>query len=432
MSLITGLPALIALLVCLRRGATAALLNVYLPTLLLLPEVYRWSFTGHLTFNESAILPIAAFFLLDRRQKWSWSFTDVLVAALVMVMTAAQYMNSGFQEARNVGLNATLCLLFPYMVAKGVLREEDLWSEFAKRFVVVLAIVVTIGLYELAMGVDPFNELLNRFFPGQSQNFGQIRFGLTRTAGPFGHAILAGIIMAVGYRIARWLDWAAMWNGKFGYLPISKVRLGEALIIAGSVMTLSRGPWIAAGVAALIVFVCRAKNRRRAIALAAAASILAGFPLYHAAMSYISTSRLEAQTILQANAAYRWELLERYLPVVEERPVWGWGIGHVPQVGDLSSIDNQYLYLALNYGLGAAALLVAIFFWMAIRLLLRGIQLPRDDPASSLMFTLLGALVVFAISITMSWLGAQTGQVLLLMVGWSESVLSARASAAPT
>ncbi len=39
----------------------------------------------------------------------------------------------------------------------------------------------------------------------------------------------------------------------------------------------------------------------------------------------------------------------------------------MPQVGDLSSIDNQYLfYLALNYGLIASALLVAILLWTPI------------------------------------------------------------------
>ena len=58
-------------------------------------------------------------------------------------------------------------------------------------------------------------------------------------------------------------------------LRITKVRLCEGLIVAGSIMTLSRGPWVAWAAAALIIFLCRTKKRRRAVVWAAAASIVA-------------------------------------------------------------------------------------------------------------------------------------------------------------
>jgi hypothetical protein len=300
----------------------------------------------------------------------------------------------------------------------------------AKRITAILALVAAIGIFELTRGIDPFDALLKPFFPGQSPGEPFIRFGVTRTAGPYGHAIIAGIVFAVGYRIARWLDWSKRWNSDVPHLPVRRVRLCEGLIIAGSVMTLSRGPWVAWAVAALIVFVCRTGNRRRAIAWTVAASIVAAIPIYRVTLSYVSMKRQNTTTRLQQNAAYRYELAERYLPLVEQHPVLGWGLGHVPQVGDLFSIDNHYLYLALNYGLIASTLLLAILVWTPLRLLRRGLRMPRDGPQASLLFTLLGVHIVIAVSATTSWLGGQPEQLLLLVVGWSEAVLLASSNAA--
>ncbi len=91
-------------------------------------------------------------------------------------------------------------------------------------------------------------------------------------------------------------------------------------------MTLSRGPWVAWAAAALIIFLCRTKKRRRAVVWAAAASIVAAVPVSRATMAYVSMRRQNTSTRLQQNAAYRYELAERYLPLVAQHPVWGWGL----------------------------------------------------------------------------------------------------------
>src|SRR5580704_9366998 len=101
-TLITGIPGLIALIVCVRRGPARALLDVYLPTLLLLPDYYRWFFTGHLTFSETAILPLAAFFAFHYWREWKWSFTDLIIVVLTSIMAVSEYVNAGFLDARNL------------------------------------------------------------------------------------------------------------------------------------------------------------------------------------------------------------------------------------------------------------------------------------------------------------------------------------------
>ena len=62
MTLVAGIPGLIALLICLRRGPERALIDVYIPALLLLPSAFQWIYLGHLSFNDTAIIPVAGSF----------------------------------------------------------------------------------------------------------------------------------------------------------------------------------------------------------------------------------------------------------------------------------------------------------------------------------------------------------------------------------
>ncbi len=423
MSLIVGIPALIALYVYFRRGVVGSFLNVYVPVLLLLPEAFRWKLSGQLSFNESAMVPVAVFYLLTSWREWEWSVMDFLVAALAGIMSLAEYIDRDFHEARNVALHAILTLVFPYMLAKGILRREVLWVGVAKRITVILAIVAIVGVFELVSGINPFVDLLSPLFPDQPYDADFVRFGLVRTTGPYAHAILAGLILAAGYRIARWLDWSNLWPDDIDHLRISKVHLCELLIVMGSILTLSRGPWIAAGVASLIVNFSLARNRKRAFAIAVAMLILFAVPVYYMGMSYVSANRATVTSEPHLSATYRYEMIGKYASLVEQRPIWGWGRAGFSPIRNLASIDNDYLLVALSYGVFAAALLSAVMLSSSSRLFVRGIRLARDDPAAMLMFSLLGAQVVVAVSIATAWLGAQTPQFLFLILGWSEGVL---------
>jgi hypothetical protein len=423
-TLITGIPGLIALFVCVRRGPARALLDVYLPALLLLPDYYRWFFTGHLTFSETAILPISAFFAFRYWREWKWSFTDFIVVALTSTMIVSEYMNTDFYEARNLALDLVCVWILPYALTKGMIQSQHLQALFAKRIAVLLTIVSIVAAYEFKMAYNPYARVLDPIFPGWNVWVTTFRYGLPRIAGPYGHAILAGMILVAGYRIIRWLDWSGNWPGNVPLFPISKVRFCELWIVAAIVMTLCRGPWVGAGVAAGAVALGRACNRKRAIALAAIAISLVAMPAYYALKSYVSVNREDAVSESQATAAYRFELLDTYISVVEERPTWGYG-RHFPPDGSMNSIDNYYLLLALTHGVYALLALVLLFFWMSVRLARYGARLPRDDPSATLAFTLLGVYLAFAVSIATVYLGLQAIPLLLMVTGWSEGMLLA-------
>ncbi|HLW71272.1 MAG TPA: O-antigen ligase family protein [Candidatus Binataceae bacterium] len=429
MSLLAVLPALVALIVCLRRGPSYALIAVYLPVLLLLPDELRWPFSGHLTLSESAILPIAVFFIIKRGREWRWSLADFLVVALIVLTTISEGINRDAAHARNLALNLFCTTALPYMLAKGLFERELLGAAFAKRFAICATVVAIVSVYEFRMGVDLFERVIIPLFPGRSITAQLFRYAYARIQGPWTQPILAGILFAGAYRLTRWLEWSGNWPGRVPCLPISKTRFCEILIVLGSIMTVSRGPWVGAAAGGICVVLVRARRRLVALAVTLAVAIMIGGPVNSAFKSYASVDRLTAATDTQATAAYRYELLQKYVAIVEERPTWGWGSSLFPRVDNLDSIDNQYLLVALDQGIYTLAVFVGLLVWMIVRLLRFALFQQRGGGAMLLGVSLLGTIVMIAVSISTVWLGAQTQPLLYLVIGWSEGLLLANARA---
>lgn len=426
MSLLAGLPGLVALVLCLKKGPGYAFLNVYLPVLLLLPDECRMPLSGQLNCSESAIIPIALIYLWEEGRNWQWSFTDLLVFALAALVSISEYENTNYWLAQHLALRMMTGTVLPYLVAKGLIVQEDLGVEIAKRIVMLTAIVAIVSVYELRMTRNPFVAFLSPIFPAIDQ-VPSFRYGVARIRGPWNHPILAGVILAVAYRAARWLEWTDSWPGKVPFLPMSKVRFCEIAVVIGSLMTISRGPWIGAFVAAAIMMLVRARQRTFFTVLAVLATLIVAIPMYSAFDSYVTPSRYERTNEERQSAAYRAEMLKEYVTIAEQRPDWGWGStetgkGLFPTIEGMGSIDNHFLLLALYSGMYALSALVLIFLWMPARLLGFSLRHGRDDPKTSLAVTFLGVFILFAISIFTAWMGAQTEPLFFLFLGWSEAL----------
>ena len=206
-------------------------------------------------------------------------------------MTLSEYVNSDLYGARNLLLDLVCVWILPYAVTKGLLQSQDAHCSIrqARRDPADNRIGSSRPM-NFKMAYNPYDAALAPIFPGWNVWVTTFRYGLPRIAGPYGHAILAGMILVVGFRITRWLDWSGGWPGTVPWLPISKVRFCELWIVAGIVMTLCRGPWLGAGAAALAVALGRARNRRRAIAFAMIALALCSIPAFYSIKSYVSVS----------------------------------------------------------------------------------------------------------------------------------------------
>jgi O-antigen ligase len=412
-------PALIALAVTLRGGSGTAFVTVYLPTLLLLPGTYEMPIMGHFNFDRLTILTIFLFSIPTLWREWEWNITDFLLVAYIAIGFFSDYVNKDIAWARNAAFVSVCSDLLPYIVAKTCLRKLSVSVAAAKTLVACAVIVAIVSVYEFRMGANLFDRLMNPFFtlPLPSIAF---RYSFARIEGPWHHPILAGMIFAISYRLTRWLEWSRLWPGNVGWLPISKVRFCKICVLVGSAMTLSRGPWAAAIVAALVIVIFRARNRATMLLLITIAIVFLGPPIYSGVHSYVAA---ESGDEAQQSAAYRSELLDEYVTIAEERPVWGWGTLGFPTIGGMESIDNQYLLDALTNGFYALAVFVALLLWTPGQLAKFAWPRARDDPATALAVTMVGIYVLIAFALTTVWLGAQMQPLLYLIAGWSTALL---------
>lgn len=423
-------PGLIAAFVVVRYSTATAFLNVYIPALLLLPDYYYWNAPGlpDPSFVEAAIVPVAIGFFLGDVRHWRLSFTDVLVTAFAFCVGYSEYLAAGYKEAQNLLFDCLAGVFFPYVLAKGIIEPQRLRAEAARCMVLVFFVVSVMSVYEFRFALNPYRMVLDSFFPFQGRGWVvTVRWGFGRIAGPYGHAILAGVMLAAGYRLARWAQWSKLWPARIPYLPWQPLSTGAIFslgILGGMVMTLCRGPWIGAVLGAVIAAIGKARNRTRALVLVGVGVVGIGLPAFLAFKAYVSVGRKGAESATQETAAYRFELLQNYLDIVAEKPVFGWGRNTWPKVSGQPSIDNHYLLLLLMHGYSATLLLVALLVWVGGRLFWQGLrEPPSNPPGSSFSFTLLGALVSIYFAITTVFMGLNTQPLLFLLFGWGEGYL---------
>ena len=437
MDILALVPMLIAGIVAFAHSPEKAFLNVYVPVLLVLPDYYRWRAPGlpDASFNQAAILPVVLAAIMRYGGKWRWTFTDFLVFGLAFSIGCSEFVNAGYSEAQNLMFDMLAWIVLPYAAAKMLIEPLGLGSAFGRRMVNCLFFLSIISVFEFKFGMTPFRLVLDRFFPGQGLGWvTTFRWGFARVAGPYGHAILAGIIFLAAFRVHRWLEWSNQWERSFRWLPslpVSKARAITITLLAGIVMTMVRGPWIGGFLAAGVAAIGRAKNRRKAAIVTACAICALGIPGAAVLYSYASVGRANAATVAQESAAYRKELIDKYVDIALERSLMGWGRNTWPKVDGMPSIDNYYLLLALMHGVTAVVLLCAIFGYVMTRLVIRGL---RADPAagprgSSLEFTLLSVYVLIGFSIATVYMGTQAMPLFAIITGWSEGLLLSPASA---
>ena len=309
------IPALIAAYIAFRYSAARAYFQVYIPVLLLLPMYYRWVLPvlPDPTFEQATILPIALVYLLRHGKEWKVTFTDVLIFGFAGCVGMSEYLNTNYKEAQNLMFDMVASVVFPYMLTKGLIVTHHRSVAFAKQIVIMFLIVSVVSVYEFRMGVTPW-ILLRRFYPTQGLEWvTTFRYGFVRIGGPYGHAILAGLVLAVGFRLQRWLEWSGEWESGPQWLTplrISKARLITIALVSGIIMTMVRGPWLGGVVGACVTAVGRTRHRHLALAGIFLALVLIGLPAGSAFYSYASVGRAHAKSISQETAAYRMELLD--------------------------------------------------------------------------------------------------------------------------
>lgn len=432
LSYIAYLPGIWIYLTVQKKSLTHAFIWVYIPVLLLLPDYYRAITPGlpDPSFNQAASVALFAMFFLRGMPGYKFSYTDVVVGVYAFAVSYSEFLASGYSDAQNLMFYELTSVLFPYLFAKSLVEKFDARYEFAKSFVICLAIVFLFNLYENKMGFNLWQLTLGRFFfPGQSEGWiTTFRFGLARAAGPYAHCLVDGVIMAVAYRLQRWLQWSDAWPAKmkqFSWIPkLKPAQVFTLMILGGVFSTLGKGQWLAGFIAAGITIIGRSKKRETAMTAVIATMVFVGVPAMIAFLNYASVGRANAADDNQETAAYRYELVTEYMDVAKEKLWWGWGLMKWPEVPGFESIDNHFLLTYLNHGVIAVTLLLGIIFVMMARLIRHGMTQPPAEPrGSSLAFTLAAIFLMYLIAVSTVAMMYQSCTVFFLITGLSDAYL---------
>jgi hypothetical protein len=433
LSYIALLPGVLAFLVANRSSPQEAFLKVYLPCLLLLPDYLRAITPGvpDPTFVHSAAIGLLIVSVMKGFPGYRYSPMDLVVGGYAFCVGFSEFLASGYSDAQNLIFGMIAAVMAPYLFAKSYIEPHGARFDFAKRVVLLLFVTACTNAYETRMGLNPWETVLGRFFPGQSSWVVTFRFGFARSAGPFGHALLAGLIFACVFRLQRWLQWSEAWPKtwppKLAFMKVQPFKPPLFLTLAilfGLLTTFAKGSWLASFIGVLLIVVGRAKNRALGVGLVVVFIVGVLVPATFAFISYASVGRVNAKDDNQETAAYRYELVTAYMDVAMQHGDWGWGLVKWPTDPSYPSIDNHYLLLFLNHGRWALLLFLVVLFGMPVRLIAYAMRAPPPrHRGGSLPFTLASCYLIYIINLATVYLGLQTLPFLFILTGWGTSYM---------
>lgn len=451
MAAIILIPALACWAVLAMGSARKALLWVYLPALLLLPQYYtlRLHHLPPIGFADAAILPLGVALVLQmRRWRWAWMDLWVLLFALCGGLSEAlstelangdwtQLFSANFAESQRLGtliangglmvVSGILTMVLPYMAGKLLIEQQHdgMRKKVVARIVVLLAVVAGLSIYDFLTGRSLWQKLAKHVLVAPPDVWvPQMRWGFGRIAGPYGHAILAGMVFLIGLVYCLWLRSADRnWGSRrlIHGLPFTVRGLSLAAIVAGLLMTQSRGPWIGVGLALVFALLTRYLPVGKAVIAFAGFCIVFTAGALYFANQYTQRAMSQASTVEQRNAIYRRQLLTSYAPIVMQRKAFGWGITTAPVANGQVSIDNWYLGLAVMEGFTGLAVFLAILAGSAAKLL-RMISQPIPSEDRMLAFAHLAVLIGLMTTLATVYLGEQVVMLFFLFTGWVQAM----------
>lgn len=430
MHLLIWLGALAGFYATSRMSPGKALLWLYIPVLLIFPDTFHAITPGlpDPSLNVAVMMPLFFYTLSRYGRFWRPSVADVLVISIACAMGYSEYLAAGYSEAQNLLAGTLFQIIGPYMVARLVVDREGLHVALARKIVIILFGIALIGLFEFRFGWNPFLVLPEKIFRGQGLGWvTTFRHGFARVAGPYAHCILAGMMMMMGYRLHRWLEWNGHWEPNFRKLPSSPLSKAQIITIGlflGMVTTIARGPWLGGILAAIIMFAAGRKNRKKALIMTLSLLVIVAVPGYIAFQSYLDVKPGAVMTMSQETAMYRKVLFEKYYSIAVDHAWFGWGRNTWPRIPGMPSIDNYYLLLSLMHGVFTTVLFLSLLLWMTARLFMKGLKEP--DGMHSLAFTFMAIIVGFVVSIVTVYLGENVVPALFLLLGWAEGYMHGR------
>jgi hypothetical protein len=429
------IPTLIALAMLTNQSAGRVALKVYVPCIMLVP-MYMQFHLGGLALNVTTF--VSLFLAVVGVYTWCNSLRFIFLDGCVLAYALSGFMSDFTRHDAKLGVYGFLLFfskcVCPYWIGRTLIEQTGLRKEFVRTFVLCMAVIAILSLYEYKTETNVFQDMVVRITHTWVDWGRQSRWGFARIAGPYGHAIVAGIIFSTGLMLQLWLVGTKSWNSPklLSFIRSKRKPLYVTLaILMGLFMTQSRGPWIGCVFGLIVASIGFARDRRRAAVLSLSALAIAAAVATVGINKYTDIDDSKVTDRDQLNASYRRELISIYTPVIEQGGLWGWGTPQILSTGrggystEHDSIDNHYLFVGLWQGYAGLGLLVTMIGLTFIHLIKLCVTFrSRDDILFA--YCMLGAMVAIAFSASTVSLTDPMSQILYLFLGWCASIRPTR------
>jgi len=437
MNLVLFVPGLISIFLVMRGRLETAFLNVYLPTLLLLPNSYevRIPHLPPTTTAELALLPIgiAATFRLIR--SGSIVLMDVLVLSYLVSIGVTELL---YEQVTNNGIFWTADFFFSVVMAYAVGRmviEPNLRLATVRRIVILILLLGPLGLYEWRFGQNLYGVVGERILRlDQVQSTVQLRGGRGRMGGAFTDAEIGGIAFGMTAALNAWLYYRdkmrAAVNRPDLLTKLQKYHVPGIFLLLYLWLTQSRGPQGATAAAYLVLQIPKFKNTKLmtgVVAVVLAVGLFAGYIYINRSVAGVNPST--GMTEQQGSTLYRVYMNQLYTPVAQAGGWLGWGLAGVPKLAGLVSIDNEFLRVWLVQGRLGIIILLLIVAETVRTLVMRSLRFQNPEDRA-FVFCMMAAMAVLWISLTTVYMGEQLPMYAFLLVGWCQALAPGKASEA--
>lgn len=332
---------------------------------------------SHARILELVVLFPAFLVLIRRRDTLGFGRTgpDVLLAIYMLLTTLLYLRDASITATFRGAFYLFIDVFLPYFVISRSLKNMDAFRDALLSLVVAVMVVALLAVFESVRHWLLYYSLLGAL--GLQGMLGYLaREGFLRAVVTTGQTIALGYLMVVGMGLYLFLQ-RSIKN------KIAR-RLGMALLVAGLLAPLSRGPWVGA-VVLFAVFVATGRHAvPRLVGLGAAAvlafsliAVLPGGERVINLLPFIGTTE-------KGSIDYRQQLLDRSLIVIERNP-WLGSVNYLetPEMESMRQgqgiidIVNTYIQVALETGFVGLGLFLG-FFILTLLNVYRAMRSIRD------------------------------------------------------
>ena len=285
---------------------------------------------------------------------------DKFIALYLILIIALEIRGTTATDSLRQAMYSFTDVFLPYYVISRSLKQLDHLKNALIAFVTAAGVIAAIAGFEFLKGWLLYSSLPNIWDTSDGMGNYLRRDSYLRALASLGHPIVLGYVLVVA--IGFYLFTKQFIRSK------TIQRLGLMLLAGGLIATLSRGPWVGAGIL-VILFILTGPQAFKRLAMLSMGLVIV-IPLISVMPGGDKVINLLpfVGNVEKGNIDYREKLLENSIAVIGRNPLFG-SVDYLraPEMQEMVQgegiidIVNTYIQIGLRHGLVGLGLFVGIF-----------------------------------------------------------------------